>query len=124
MRNVYFLIFSLFMIGCALQETQEQTSSKNTHPLSQEAQKTETDIKTEEIKEPVVTKCEVGVVSDIYTKGKVILYYDNGQKESLNDYCGEGEFGFVIRYFCEGNEAKTRIAKCPDNLTCSKGTCH
>ena len=122
MKYFYLGILLLFLTACAVLEVQKQKAPTNVHPLSQ-AQKTKEPVKTEVVPEPIVTKCETAVISATDTRGKIVLYYDNGQKESLSDYCGEGGFGFRIQYYCEGTEAKTRNTKCSGNSTCSKGTC-
>jgi hypothetical protein len=52
-------------------------------------------------------------------KGKAVLTYDNGQKESLDDKCLG--LNFQLEYLCEGNTAKTINNKCPN--ACEKGVC-
>lgn len=95
------------------EKTEEKTPAKEA-TQAEEAEALET-----------VVACEDTDGSDIYTKGKVILSYSNGQKESFKDSClEEGSVFpvFLTEYTCNNLNASSKLYKCDRN--CSSGACN
>ncbi len=70
--------------------------------------------------ELIIIKCEdTDGGNNPNVRGKAIVYYSNGQKESLDDKCPG--LNFQTEYVCEGNTPNTVNNKCTN--ACEKGVC-
>ena len=116
--NIVFLVVFLLFSSCISQPQQNQTVAEQ---KEQSAPQTAEEKPAQTQGPVVVTKCEDTDGQNIEVKGKAILYYSDGTKESLGDYCLREDPAFEIEYFCDGLEAKTKINKCDDS--CEKGVC-
>ncbi len=120
-KSLSLLAVLLFIVACVPLPSSTNTSVKKT--IVQSTNKTTVVQGPPKPPEPTAIKCEdKSDRSTTMTQGKVVIYYDNGQKESFEDYCAKGDFAFRIEYFCDGATAKTRINKC--NQSCVKGVCY
>lgn len=121
-KTITLLLLLILFISCSTSDNSGvKTPSSKTQTSTSGGMQTGTSQEKAAEPESTVINCTDTDGMGTTERGKVILMYSNGQKESLNDYCGEGEFGFQIEYYCDGLTAKTKLNKC--NATCTKGVC-
>jgi len=126
MKKIIILIFLLlFIIACAQQSSQNNTVSTKTSSKTQTTAKTTTKT-TSQTAAPTATS-EPKIKSCDLVNNKVIVIYDNGQKESFSSYCPEKDEpafkSFINVYYCDGLTVKSRMTRCTNNQTCSRGVC-
>jgi hypothetical protein len=113
------IVLLLLFSGCIVQPQQDVTGAEQKEqpasPPAAETQPTPTQGPV------VVTRCEDTDGQNTDVKGKAVLYYSDGTKESLGDYCLKEDPTFVIEYFCDGIAPKTKNVRCDDS--CVKGVC-
>lgn len=113
-----FVLLLVLLVGCTL--SSEENSSQTNKAVSS-AEKKSSDQLTADM------TCTDEDGDDKNTKGKAVMTYSTGQKESFSDYCPEKDEelfkAFIVEYTCEGNKPKENTRKCDGNMTCSKGVC-
>ena len=118
MKRLFILVVVL-LAACSLQQT--SPASKNEY--TSDVLKTIITSKPAErpvAAEPKISNCNM-------TDGKVVVVYDNEQKESFKPYCLEKDEdafkSFIQVYYCEGLIVKSKLIRCTGNKTCLKGAC-
>ncbi|MBN2421250.1 hypothetical protein JXB27_03145 [Candidatus Woesearchaeota archaeon] len=122
MKNtaVFLIVMSILLVSCSdFQKEKDSSTEKET--AAKEKPTDSSDWFTADM------TCIDEDGDDKNIKGKAVVTYSTGQKESFNDYCPEKDEEafkvFVVEYTCDGNKPKENLRKCDDNMTCSKGVC-
>lgn len=118
------LIFLVvFLIACAV-----QTSSPSKAASTSATLKTITNSSNTAQTTAVQTAApESKIKSCDFTEDKVVVFYDNGQRETFKPYCPEKDEpafkSFRQEYYCDGLTVKSKLTRCTGNKTCLKGEC-
>lgn len=123
MRLSIFFVFAVILVSCSpLQASQNIPNNESQTPVmpTQSVPVQNTTVQSASI--PV--NCTPNG-SPITQRGDVVIYFSNGKKETLFDYCENTDQPaferFKIHYYCDGLNANTNIYECSQN--CTKGAC-
>ena len=118
MRDALLLsVLCILLIACVPQQGQTQTESK---PTQTTPETTKVVVNNTLVDISVPTSCVDSDGENINIRGKAVVYYSDGSKETLDDKCDK-ETGYEIEYYCDGVNAKTKINRCTGG--CVKGAC-
>lgn len=113
------LIFCIFLIACVPPQAPKQEVPTGS-AQEKEVETTKIVVDNELVDLAVPTSCVDSDGENTKVRGKAVVQYSDGAKETLDDKC-ERESGLQIEYICEGVNAKTKISRCTN--TCVKGAC-
>jgi len=117
--KIWLIALLLLLVSCSQITTTEETVEE-VEEIEEEAEENLTEETLEDViaaKEPI--KCEDDDGNDPYTFGRLIVHYDEVNRDGLEDECPG--LGYLIENYCEGNIPKTQTYKCEGE--CVSGVC-